>query len=134
MLTRLLLNFKIENLHSKSLVYLKTKATLTDTNGHVIIDLKLEKWYSDVTQVKMGNRTYLIKTKNAPLVHYMLFEGENLILNYGLESKESKPVLKILTHQLDASPLLDALMFILFYPVLLENVNDDLLLLLLLSA
>ena len=128
------MNFKIENLHSKSLVYLKTKATLTDTNGHVIIDLKLEKWYSDVTQVKMGNRTYLIKTKNAPLVHYMLFEGENLILNYGLESKESKPVLKILTHQLDASPLLDALMFILFYPVLLENVNDDLLLLLLLSA
>ncbi len=112
----------------------KTKATLTDANGNAILNLKPEKWYSDITSVEMGNRTYLIKTKNAPLVHHMLFEGENLMLNYGLESKESKPVLKIITHQLDASPLLDALMFILFYPVLLENVNDDLLLLLLLSA
>jgi len=112
----------------------KTKATLTDTNGQVIMDLKPEKWYSDVTMIEMGNRNYRIKTRNAPLVHYMLFEGENQVLTYGLESKESKPVLKIITHQLDASPLLDALMFILFYPVLLENVNDDLLMLLLLAS
>jgi len=112
----------------------KTKATIEDANGLVILNLKPEKWYSDVIQVEMGNRMYLIKTKNAPMVHFILFEGDDQLLAYGLESKESKPILKIITHQLDASPLLDALMFILFFPVLIENVNDDLLMLLLLAS
>lgn len=128
-----IIEFQAQTFKFQKVGFANSGAQIINDKNQIIINLKLKNWYSDIYAVEMGDKEFQIKTKNSPLVKFELSESEIPLLIYGLVNHENKPVLKIDSYNSDISPLLDALLFILFYPILISNFSDDLLLLLLMG-
>ena len=128
--------FEIENrtYQLEHVGFWKNNIVIVDANGNVVLRTYSQKWYSNATVIEIENRKLKLLIRNNPLVEYAIIDGDEEILNYGLDVNEGKAATRIQTATSNTSYLLDFYLWYLFAPVAHENMGDDLTFLLLSTA
>lgn len=101
----------------------KNKIQIENNNGRVVLEVDVEKWYSSDWIITYEDRKYRLEVRNNPLAEYVIFEGEQEIISYGLHTEKNQIVTKIKT-QREVPALFDFLLFYLFISVSTENGAD----------
>jgi len=112
----------------------KNNIEIIDAQNHVVLKTYAEKWYASSSIIAFEGKQLKLIIRNNPLAEYVIVEGDQEILAYGLDVKEGKAVARIQTAMHNQSYLLDCYLWYLFAPVAQENLGDDFTLLLMFTA
>ena len=117
----------------------KSNIEISDNEDKVISKIYGEKWYGTSYIVEFYDRTLRLIVRNNPLAEWAIFEGEELILAYGLDTTNGKVGLKVTQSENNKineenDYILDFLLWYLFIPIATENSSDNLMLTLMLTS
>ncbi|KOY85780.1 hypothetical protein AD998_06080 [bacterium 336/3] len=101
----------------------KNKIQIENNNGRVVLEVDVEKWYSNDWIVDYEGRKYRLEIRNNPLAEYVIFEGEQELIAYGLHTQNNQISTKITT-QREVPILFDFLLFYLFHSISTESGAD----------
>jgi hypothetical protein len=101
----------------------KSNFEIKDENDVVIMKSFTEKWYASSTILEYRGKQLKLKIRNNPLAEYVIFDGEDEILAYGLDTNSGKAVVRINSNTSDY--LLDYLLSYVFVPIAQENMGDN---------
>jgi hypothetical protein len=101
----------------------KNKIQIENNNGRVVLEVDVEKWYSNDWIVDYEGRKYRLEIRNNPLSEYVIFEGEQELIAYGLHTQNNQISTKITT-QREVPILFDFLLFYLFHSISTESGAD----------
>lgn len=104
-----------------------------DHHGAELIKLSAAKWYANHWVLEYGGKIYTLSVRNNPLAEYVLADGEQELLAYGLTGNGGKIQVKITCSILESDPIFDFLLWYLFAPIAMEHMGDQLTFLLLIA-
>ncbi len=102
------------------------KLEIHSAEGHTVLKIEPEKWYSNVFLVHYHNHVYRLMIRNNPLCEYVIRSGQEELLAYGLDiGKTTNQVVIRITESETRQPILFHLaLWYLFEPVARENSAD----------
>ena len=103
----------------------KSNYVITDENETVILTSHIEKWYASTTILDFKGKQLQLKTRNNPLAEYVVFDGDDEILSYGLATENRKATVRINTNTSESDYVLDFLLWFTFVPMAQENMGDN---------
>lgn len=101
----------------------KSNFEISDEQDNLILKSFTEKWYANVTILDYKDRKLKLKIRNNPLAEYVIFDGDQELLAYGLDTNDGSAIVRITTNTNDY--LLDFLLWYLFVPIAQENIGDS---------
>ena len=117
--------FKIENKNFilKYNGFWKNNFEIKDINENIILKSYTEKWYANSTILEYNGKKLKLKIRNNPLAEFVIFDADEEILAYGLNTNSGKAIVRINSNTSDY--LLDFLLWYLFVPIAQENMGDN---------
>ncbi|MCU0438065.1 MAG: hypothetical protein MUC49_09110 [Raineya sp.] len=101
----------------------KNKIQIENKNERVVLEVEVEKWYSNDWIITHEGRKYRLEIRNNSLSEYVIFEGDQEIISYGLHTNKTQIATRIKAQS--KSPILfDFLLFYMFHSVSAENGAD----------
>lgn len=101
----------------------KSNFEIKDENDVVILKSYTEKWYPSSTILEYQGKQLKLKVRNNPLAELVIFDGNDEILAYGLDTNSGKAIVRINSNTSDY--LLDYLLWYVFVPIAQENMGDN---------
>ena len=101
----------------------KSNFEIKDENDVVILKSYTEKWYPSSTILEYQGKQLKLKVRNNPLAELVIFNGNDEILAYGLDTYSGKAIVRINSNTSDY--LLDYLLWYVFVPIAQENMGDN---------
>lgn len=106
----------------------KSRVEITDSFGQVLLEMQPQKWHGDAYVVRARGQEYCLRLRNNPLAEYVIGQGEQELLTYGLTLENRLAGVRI-SHNPDYSgePLfeLDLLLWYLFLPMVEESFGQQ---------
>jgi hypothetical protein len=103
-------------------------------NGDVVLTAYPPKWYANRWVLEFEGNSYTLEVRNNPLAEWAILKENATVLAYGLSTENGKAITKITASNTHVSPLFDFLLWYLFLPIISDNMNDNLMLILLFAA
>lgn len=101
------------------------ETVIADSDGNEVLSAKPATWYGSTLNVTYAGRTWQWVIRNNPLSEFCLQENGEDILAYSLETIKGKIGLRVRQKSGFDQPLLDALLWYHFHPILLEQTGMD---------
>lgn len=101
----------------------KNNFEIKDINENLILKSYTEKWYANSTILEYNGKKLKLKIRNNPLAEFVIFDADEEILAYGLNTNSGKAIVRINSNTSDY--LLDFLLWYLFVPIAQENMGDN---------
>lgn len=103
----------------------KNTVEITDKNGTLIAKIYSNKWYSNKSTIEYKEIKYQLVIRNNPLAEFVVVDTAKELLAYGLNSNQGKVNVKINSSSNSTDYLLDFILWYLFVPVAIENMEDE---------
>lgn len=117
----------------------KSNIEVVDNENNIISKIYNKKWYGSSFVIEFYDKKLNLIIKNNPLIEWSIYNEDDLILSYALDTsnkdvglKITQPVNNKLNEENDY--LLDFLLWYLFLPVISENSDEELLMFILLTS
>jgi len=112
----------------------KSAIEISKESGQNVAKIYPRKWFASTWILQYKNEKYTLKVRNNPLVEYVLLHNEVEIAAYALNTDNNQVNVKITTANNTSDYLFDFLLWYLFLPVAIENMNDHIVFSTLLNA
>jgi len=112
----------------------KTTIEIFNAEREAVAKTYNEKWFANSSIFEYGEKKYKLMLHNNPNAEWVIKDGENTLLAYGLQKDKNQPCVKITGDVAQDNVLFDFLLWYLFLPIANQNMGDDMMFLLLVSA
>jgi len=99
----------------------KTNIELKDENGHVLMHLKPEKWYSSNYLLQYEGDELKVAVKNNPLVEYSITRNGHEQANYKLSITAPNKKVAMIASNPSGNLLFDCVLWYIFHPIVNEH-------------
>lgn len=117
----------------------KSNLEISDNEENIISKIYGEKWYGSTYIIELYDIKLKLIVRNNPLAEWAIFDGDELVLAYGLDASKGTVGLKVTQSENNKineenDYILDFILWYLFIPIAAESSSDDLLLSILLTS
>ena len=116
----------------------KNEIEISNAENQIISKIYGEKWYGSSYIIELYDKKLKLIVRNNPLAEWAIFDGDELVLAYGLDASKGAVGLKVTQSENNKineenDYILDFILWYLFIPIAAESSSDDILLTILLT-
>lgn len=110
--------------HINKVGFWKNTVEITDKNDMPVAKVYPEKWFANSSILEYKGYKYKVLLRNNPMAEYAITRDNEDVLAYGLFAEKGKTYVRISGEAGDSEPMLHALLWYLFAPIVHESMGD----------